>query len=974
MDNYQESDVPGMKGIFKSRTVPLMLLAAVLILSAYSIIRTQTGSRNRATNRYAVITRYYGLSAEDVERIITIPMEDLIAGLPGISRLSAFSSTAMSRIDIILSADTAPATFRAELGELTETCYVAISSKYPAVQRPQIVSSGLHQSAIFSAAVKKGGTTPAELRSIIENELVPLLSKIPGAGEIEIYGGAIPEAQVLFDPEKTAAAGIRISSAAEIMRNSNFYCFAGFAEAGPDEYPVAIDARISTLEELRALPLGSLTKLDDIADISFAGRKPDSLSRINGRQCVSFSVKSSSGQLIHLSQQIRAVVEGFEKQGYECVILEDKGGVLENAFRTTAAALGIGMLSSSLILLLFNAAPRRILLLLLGQPLTVFSALGVLAAAGFTPDSWLLAGLAVSSGMVLDSALLVTAAADGGVYTIEKTLPPLVSSVVSTVTALIPLFGLENRFPGIVPFAASLAAMLLLSLLFSAVFIPPFYRGGTSGTALFILPTEAFLRQKLLKLSLRLSNPLSALLLNTGLAAAGIICLISIPLRLYEPVESPVIFMRLELHAGECLESTAERIADLASDLSENPAITSIQSVAETGRGSLYLEYNSSVSARKDLRNFVTAAADRAGGIFAYTPEAERGEELRLTLSVTGSNVVELRNICRQALTELMKQSWAVSGVLHFREPPPAVHFNVDRQALADTGISAAGLAYFLRWNLYSPVADKWQIGGSEIDLRAGAEKTSLSSIDDLKDLEIPSAETGKMFRLATLGTFNTAVELRNINRLNRQHAESFSISCNKEDPKKLHNQIMDILYEIDLPEGYSFLPSADLIETREFNSMLWRRSLLALLLIFAFLCIERESLTEAVLILLPLPASAGIPLIVLRLLNMDLGSETIIGLILLSGMGINNGILVMSERKEGAEAAVRSRLQSLLLTTVTSVTGAVPLLFTHSCFFTNLAIILISGLSGSFVISLLTYPAIISWYRNQLSFKNSAL
>jgi multidrug efflux pump subunit AcrB len=226
------------------------------------------------------------------------------------------------------------------------------------------------------------------------------------------------------------------------------------------------------------------------------------------------------------------------------------------------------------------------------------------------------------------------------------------------------------------------------------------------------------------------------------------------------------------------------------------------------------------------------------------------------------------------------------------------------------------------------------------------------------------------LYRLDQLGSFFETTESSRINRRNRQRTVSFTIICSKENPQILLDKLWTVLKQQRLPPGYSFSPSSTLIEKQDFYMRLWSLFILTIILIFFLLSIEKESISQAILILLPLPLILCFPVIMIKLTGQSIGTATILGLILLAGMGINNGILILdnidySQRicLKTISSAVQGRLDGLILTTATSIGGIFPLVFTNEIFFVNLGLVLISGLAGSLIVSLFIFPGLLLFF-----------
>ena len=937
---------------FSGKTVPGFLILFILSVSVNFISETSPGGINTENGWYAVITRYYGVTAAEIEKTITIPVEDAIYGLSGIKEVKASSEFSASRVDIRLSDSADTDKFLLKLREQVDMCYSDIINRCPAVQKPQIFSSGSEQNAVFSAAFSCSTKSPEELRSFIEDEIKPSFLKISGVGEIEVYGGSLTEIHIAADTEVAAAFGYRCGDIASLIRDSNLYGTAGSLDSGLICVPVSFDARLTSIEDIKNLPAGPVGKLSEIADISYSSRIPENNSRFNSRQLISISIKSSASDLIRLSRELRAETEKWKNTGYQIEVINDRGAELEESFIRITAALAAGIILSAAVLFLFRINLRRILILSLTQPVILIVSLGVLTAAGIHPDHYIIAGLSVGSGLILDSALLITDAIETGKGRFIHVLKPLISSTVTTLIALLPVMTLKQEIQGSGFITLSLAVMLIVSLVFSVIFIPPFYQGRT-----FKLPvpsgkkfiTKAFLLNSRLKLA------------AAGLIiSAGIISFITLPISLNEPEQSPVVFAKIELPRGENIISSDRKIKSLCDRLQSKDFIKDIHSTAGRGGGRITVRYDKHLADRDTVISEIKSSGEMLPDGFIFLPDECTADELKLKITVSGPDPEKLRLIAKDSLKNILMNDWASGGVLHFGEKAPAYQYIPDRKSHAAAGLSVYETASFLRWNLQGPVADKRQLSGKEMDLRIMAANNSDLSVKDLEALKIADRSGEAFRRLDHLGRFIETEEPDRLNRINRQHSESFTVSCRSTDPEKLQKLIWNELEKTELPPGYTFLPSDKLLEKKALYSKMWLQLFFAIIMIYILLAVERESLFQPLLIIIQLPVILSVPIITVRIMSVPIGTETILGLILISGMGINNGILIMENLKYGTKAAVKSRFNSLVLTTATSICGILPMLFTGVPFFTRLAVILISGLSASFLTAVFILPPVL--------------
>ena len=953
----------------------LFVLVGIIILSVVMISRTDLGGSNSDVGRLAVITRCYGVNADEIEQLITIPIERAFTEIHGIEDVSAYSEFSTSRVDLRVSPNADFQRVSVEVREKTERTWSAISARMPAVQKPQIVTSGTDQQAVFSAALSLKGVSLIEMRRIAEQKVKPLYSSIDGLGEIDISGGSVSEIHAAVDPQKAAAYGYGASDVAAVIQNADILSSCGFIDDGIIRMPVSFDARLNTIKVLQNLPVSTNLRLSDIADVYYSSREKDNISRFNNDERIGIYIKCSQPNLISISKRIREVTAGLEQQGFTIEVINDRGAELEEAFRSIIKALIIGIIASALILLIFKTGRRRLLFLTAGQPVIMLTALGAAASAGFSPDHYLLAGFAVGTGMTLDSALLITAALDKHADSWRTILKPLTSSVLTSLIALLPVMSLRDEIPGLAALITALAIILVCALLLSAFFLPGLYGKGRRNkrqrkqqtSQLRILASS---RRRLFRAArgMYAGGNISRMVfpLYAAVTVAGVLCLVTMNLRINNPLESPVVFSRFEVEAGESPISVDAKMNSLLNGINELTGIISVQSIARRGGGSVTVRFDEEQTDRESLVSQMKSICRRIQGGFLYFPQGESDDKTMLRVSVTGPEPAELKRISRAALTMLLKDPSFKEGILHFKDDTPALHFIPDADALAEVGITTAQAASFLRWNVQGPVAVKWQSAGTERDLRVMSTGRSSLNPSSLGALKLPSPSGESFFRLDQLGDIVEAGETIRINRLNMQHAESFSVICEGDNPVDLQNRIWNILDEVELPEGYIFIPSTELIEKQQLYRRLWIQFGLAIVLIFFVLCIERESLKQPLIIIAQLPPILAVPLIVLKLTGAALGTETIIGLILLSGMGINNGILILDNISEGIGNALKMRFNGLFLTTATSIAGMIPLLFTGNTFFINIAVVLISGLTASFLVSIFIFPTLMIKYRKQ--------
>jgi HAE1 family hydrophobic/amphiphilic exporter-1 len=292
----------------------------------------------------------------------------------------------------------------------------------------------------------------------------------------------------------------------------------------------------------------------------------------------------------------------------------------------------------------------------------------------------------------------------------------------------------------------------------------------------------------------------------------------------------------------------------------------------------------------------------------------------------------------------------------------------VDTSRAAAVGASAEAVAGALRWHLYGPVALKWIGEDREVDLRVMGRKAA-PTLEELGRVPVPVG-SARSVPAEAAGSFSLQHETGKLYRLNRQRAAYLTAHVEAGDIRTIVRKVETTLAGIDLAPGYAFDVGRELVEQAGRFQTLWLTFALCILLVYLVLGILTESAIWPLVILAVLPASITLPLIIMRLTGQRLVVPVLIGLIVLSGMAVNNSILIVdafkSRRDRGPRAvtdAVLSRLAALTATSGATVFGHLPLLFAAgegAAFMRSLAFVIIWGIVGSYAATVLLVPALI--------------
>ena len=410
-----------MKRIFKfTADNPKTVIAALLIAAAG--FRTWQKLAvdvfpDISVPRVTIQTEAGGLTAEEVEELVTIPVESVMNGIPGVSTIRSSSSGGLSFVWVDFDWDVDVSRARFDVFERLARVEESLPEEAHAEIAPIVSVTG--EIMLVALTGKEGGASQLEIRELAEYDLRTRLLAIPGIGEVAVIGGRLPEYRVAADPRRLAEAGLSLFDVMEAARDTRTFLSAGYlANVGGEEVPLRQIARADTLSALRASPVplekGGSLRLGDVADVSLAGAPRRGSASFNGHEAVVLSVqKAPGGNTPALTRELDRVLAEFSEtvkaKGIEVhsdayrqadfINASIKGGgeVLRDAVIIVVAVLLLTLLELRTILVVLCTMPISILLGLVFFPM--FD-LGV--------NVMTLGGFAVAAGDIVDAAIIFT--------------------------------------------------------------------------------------------------------------------------------------------------------------------------------------------------------------------------------------------------------------------------------------------------------------------------------------------------------------------------------------------------------------------------------------------------------------------------------------------------------------------------------------------------------------------------------------
>ena len=1000
---------------FQRPFAAFFIIAGLAILSGYIILNSEGRREGGGEIGFGINYKHYGSDAREMETTVAIPLEDSLSAIQGIDRIMTMSENGRVRAYVTFRPNRRGDDYYDAVREAVQRVYETLPSS---AQRPELNSSGDSRIPFWVAAVYGAADSGREALpdgALLERIVKPALNSIDGIGDVEISGPGIREIVIALDQEKTAALGLSPGRISAFLGSNDMLFHGGFLRYNGLDIPLRVDGRYADLASLRealiplgqaAVPRGELVQLKAIADIYEQEREADTLTRLNGKKTAVISVTAASGaDQGLLSRKINNEIGKFSSLPLEFRVLEDRGAVESKAFRSViAAALEASLLVALAVVLLGmgkSAGLRNGLICAGAIPLVMVICAAFLSGAGFPVNRKFLAGLAVGVGSAIDAVIL---SAEGfgragnsgeGRTVLMKLWAPLVSGAVTTVAALIPLVGITAA-GDITVIVYALGTVTLVSVALSLGLLPPLFLLEHKRRVMFpcrpVLPAAlpiavpvaimVFLKRfrlgfsrlfaALLCFCLRRSPVFPAISLFVSIAAIAALAAAGADTAGEWAEDS--VYAQIEFEGGFLKGEGDSLLAGWAEDMEKNPAVREVQTGARTGAGYGLVTFDPDKADVAGIRQLIRSGT--IPGAYIYISEPSPGDRI-WNIAVSGDDAEKCRELAKKAAALCSSLHLVKETVLNFKPGGKRLSLVPRRELLALGGIPFSSPADTVRRGVHGPVAYKRIRNGEETDLRIrfGSSLNSGNMLNGDDVLRIPLAALGNVppYRIDSLMEAVTTEEVSRIQRENRRRTASLSIRTDPGDPRFFRDLTKEALKDLVLPPGYKIEFDPEAVRQAEALSGKLLNFIWAILFCYMIIAAAEESFILPLIILSAVPPSLAIPVLILVLSGAPVNSAAACALVAVSGLTVNASVISAGElwRRGSGKAmpvycALRRRLPALLVTTVTTIMGALPFLFlkeANNVLVKTLAMVTVFGVGTSFFCSITLVPSLIHFY-----------
>ena len=910
---------------------------------------------------FFVLIPYEGSTPEETERLVTRPAEEALATLPGIKRMRSRSLADQTEIWLEYGFNS---NARAEAVE-ARVKLDAIRGNLPAeVRRILVFSGSINDEPIMNLRISSSRDLSTEY--LLLNRVVKRrIERLEGVAKVELQGVEPPEVLIQLDPGRIAAHNVNLNELAERLERSHFSVSAGTLTASERRYSVRPDGEFRTLEQVRSLVINDRgLKLGDIANVVARSKERNYGRHLDGEYAIGIAITKASGaNMVDVSDRVMTEVAAISEmpvmEGIQIFDLENKAASVRQSLSDLTRAGILGALFAIVVLYLFLRQMTSTLIVTAAVPFSLLITLCVLYFAGFSLNILTLMGLMLAIGMLVDNSVVVTESiyrarqknpddAEAATLTgVREVGLAVVASTTTSICVFLPMvFGEQIdvivflKHVGVTISVAIVASLIiaqtLIPLLTSRLPPPkPEPEGSTFRriTGGYVRILESALRRPWL-------TTVGALLVAGSIAVPTGAGLLNVDM--FPQDVSRRIYMPYHIdgrYPVATVEAAVDRIEAYLFENRERLEISSVYSYfAEDTAGTTVLlvdEDEATLSGREVMEIIGEEMPAIAIGKPSFRWEQEGGGE-GFSVTLTGESTEVLTELAREAARRLDTITALDSVVIDKSAGEREVRVRIDRERAARYSLTAEDIATYINAAMRGRNLREFRTPDGEIDMRVGFRDSERQTVQQLSDLKI-TAPDGRNVLLSSLVSLSIARGPTDITRIDRNTAVRITASINASSSlDDIRPQVKTLMDELNYPTGYRWGFGAGVERSDETQSVLVVNMLLGVVLIFIVMAALFESLLYPLTIILSIVYSIVGVIWFLALTGTTMTMMAMIGIMILIGVVVNNGIVLVDQinnlrwagysRYEAVVEAARERFRPILMTVATTILGLTPL------------------------------------------------
>ena len=1016
--------------VVKRPVTVLMVIVSILILGLISLSRLSIDFMPSMQVPYISInTRYKNAGPEEIEKSVTKIIEGAVATVNNIKNITSTSREDSSNVLIEFN-------WGVDLTEATEDIREALeqvadflpdNADKPVIRKFDMDDTSLMEVAIY------GIDDQATLYNIADNQIAPQIKQAKGVAQAEVLGGLKTQIKIDVNLNRLKAYNIDINDIASALSRDNNNLVGGQADQGFYKYTIRTMGEITSIDDIKntAITLktdgdiSTIVKVQDLAEV-YEGYDDDvNIIRVNGENSISIAVSKESGaNTVEVSRNVINQLEEYNfPNGVKYQIMFNTADSINEAIIGVLDAAWQGGLFAVIVLMLYMWNIRTVSIIAISIPLSIIVTFTLMYFMKITLNVISLSGLVLGIGMMVDNSIVVLenifyyrnngyGKYSSAINGTSKVALAISASTFTTIAVFLPFLYIEGMTSQMFrDLCITVTISMIASLLVALLIVPMFGARLITNKRLKLLGKLEILTNKYIHNNI---NAVYSKLLSFSIKRKKtvlipsmilVFSIILIGLKFigkegFPRTDEGQFMVQVTMPIGTKYEQTESFVSLMENDIREiiKDDLQKIQSRirkgSEANSANIRIQLKGKNAGRVgDIEDYVERAREKLQlypakinvRLLGSMSSSSGGEAIRI--EILGDDIVQAEELGNRIVSAISNIEGIRGAMVDIDESNRELQVYVNRDIAAKMGLKVNDVARIINTSFAGKTATTITPENSDytdIDVNVQLENIERVTIEDVEKISIPVKGV-----LIPLSSIADIVKSYGPNRIERKDRKRFTVVIASTYGRALNEIIADVKESIQknvfVPNGLIINYSGDFEEMNEAFMQLIQALVLALVLVYAIMASQFESLIAPFVIAFAIPFGFAGSLIALLITNTTLSAYSAIGCIVLIGIVVNNGIVLIDYMNQlmhekhinGNEAAVIAgtrRLRPVLMTTLTTILGILPMALgigSGNEMYKPLATALLGGLSVSTMFTLIIVPTIYAAIRNRIPLKD---
>lgn len=969
-----------------------------------------------------VSTVYPGASPEDIDELVSKPIEEEVSLLSDVEEVQ---SRSMENVSMVI--------VRYRYGTNMDRAYDKLKKKLDVLkgnlpddaEDPDYIEFDINAQAGMVLAISD--KTKANLYNYVKNNIEPEMEKLSSVASVSLSGGQAEYVRVELSEEKLAQYHLTMENIIQMIKASDFTYPAGSTYYGKQKLSLSVSEDYSTIEKLKNLPLltgtGNTLYLRDLATVSESLEEKSGIGRYNGEDTIGLSLsKTQTESDIGMSRDVKETIKDLEAQNpnLSVHIIQDNADSIKSSLSSVFQTMIMAVVISMAIIFFFFGDVKASLIVGSSIPIAILGAIVFMYAMGYSMNMLTLSALVLGVGMMVDNSIVVLEASframdeaqnerrsrrDAAIDAVRVVGASVFGSTLTTCVVFLPLGflkGIAGQY--FKPLGFTIVFCMLASLLSAITIVPlcftlykpkenekaPAYKAVRSLQNSYRTLIGRFLRHK------------KAVVLGTILILLFSLFLATkIRSELMPDIDSATVQISVLQKPGLDLEERDKAMREIEAMVAKDPDVDRYTTLSGGGTGfqalyggdssstvTAYLKKKRSVSTKEKAKTWqklletrpdevitVKSLSDANFGASDEDVKTNEGYEVILK----GADLQSLKEKSDALVSEMQKMESLTGIHSSLENAAPRLLVKVDPIKAAAEGLSPIALGQSLNSILGGKTVMKIDLDGEKADVRVEYPKDRFDTLEKIKNIRF-STPRGAAVALDSVATVDFSDSPATIIREDKKYVVTIRANYTEKANKETKEEV-DRLVESHLGRDIALSESLRTKNMREEFTDLFRAIAIAVFLVFVVMAGQFESLRFSFMVMTTVPFAMIGSFGLLWLFDATISMTSLLGFLMLVGTVVNNGILYVDTVNQYREdmpldrAIIESgatRLRPILMTTLTTVLSMVPMAMAigeNGKLMQGLALVDVGGLTASTLLALLLLPV---YYRIMYGKKNS--